>query len=227
MRLGTLILFLPIICTLIYLPINQIRHGIAFVKNEEADLRTLRPMYYQHAKEDEIMIDEIPGDIEDLQRMKSYDVERLSEHRRHIEEEKAEGYKLPQRLVDERNRRIESLVLSIPKHDSLIREIEDLLVSQKRGKADRDNQLQMMQTNIDMWNWRIAFYSSVLGIGALLIAIVSLCFRNHISRVIFHPYPPSYCQSCGYLLTGNQSGICPECGNPTNGATDFSETTPA
>jgi hypothetical protein len=25
-------------------------------------------------------------------------------------------------------------------------------------------------------------------------------------------YPPGHCQTCGYNLTGNVSGICPECG---------------
>ena len=27
-----------------------------------------------------------------------------------------------------------------------------------------------------------------------------------------HRYPPGHCQSCGYDLTGNVSGVCPECG---------------
>ena len=25
-------------------------------------------------------------------------------------------------------------------------------------------------------------------------------------------YPPGHCQGCGYDLTGNESGVCPECG---------------
>ncbi len=27
--------------------------------------------------------------------------------------------------------------------------------------------------------------------------------------------PPGHCQKCGYNLTGNVSGVCPECGTPT------------
>jgi hypothetical protein len=27
-------------------------------------------------------------------------------------------------------------------------------------------------------------------------------------------YSPGHCQSCDYNLTGNVSGICPECGTP-------------
>lgn len=29
------------------------------------------------------------------------------------------------------------------------------------------------------------------------------------------PFPPGHCQSCGYDLTGNVSGVCPECGTLT------------
>jgi len=27
-------------------------------------------------------------------------------------------------------------------------------------------------------------------------------------------YPPGHCQTCGYNLTGNVSGVCSECGTP-------------
>lgn len=30
-------------------------------------------------------------------------------------------------------------------------------------------------------------------------------------------FPDGHCQSCGYNLTGNESGICPECGTATAG----------
>ena len=28
-----------------------------------------------------------------------------------------------------------------------------------------------------------------------------------------HRHPPGHCKKCGYDLTGNVSGVCPECGN--------------
>lgn len=31
-------------------------------------------------------------------------------------------------------------------------------------------------------------------------------------------YPPRHCQRCGYDLTGNVSGRCPECGSPARAA---------
>ena len=33
-------------------------------------------------------------------------------------------------------------------------------------------------------------------------------------RVRRRPVPPDHCQACGYNLTGNISGVCPECGTP-------------
>ena len=50
--------------------------------------------------------------------------------------------------------------------------------------------------------------------GAIVILFVVsigfLCFRWHRRR---QP-PPGHCQKCGYDLTGNVSGVCPECGTP-------------
>lgn len=31
------------------------------------------------------------------------------------------------------------------------------------------------------------------------------------------PFPEGHCQTCQYNLTGNESGICPECGTPSGG----------
>ena len=53
------------------------------------------------------------------------------------------------------------------------------------------------------WNWAIGFVG-----GAVLLFIV---FR---SRTPLVP-GPGHCRKCGYDLTGNTSGICPECGLKT------------
>jgi hypothetical protein len=45
----------------------------------------------------------------------------------------------------------------------------------------------------------------------LLVAIpTAYLFRRDGRRRI----PPGHCQKCGYNLTGNISGVCPECGEP-------------
>jgi hypothetical protein len=46
-----------------------------------------------------------------------------------------------------------------------------------------------------------------LGLILLLSALGWLLYRRS-RRYI----PPGYCQKCGYDLTGNESGRCPECG---------------
>ena len=43
----------------------------------------------------------------------------------------------------------------------------------------------------------------VLAIVAAPTAV--LCYRD------FRSIPPGHCQACGYNLTGNESGVCPEC----------------
>ena len=53
---------------------------------------------------------------------------------------------------------------------------------------------------------------AILGIsGAILLNV-----RAH--RIQRNRPSPGDCQSCGYNLTGNVSGICPECGTPVRGA---------
>ena len=38
-------------------------------------------------------------------------------------------------------------------------------------------------------------------------------------------YPQGHCQTCGYNLTGNTSGVCPECGTPTDSTSPSSQDT--
>ena len=61
--------------------------------------------------------------------------------------------------------------------------------------------------NAMKWLYPVWFASPILG---FLTALVWFRKRNH----DFAKYQRGHCQSCGYDLTGNQSGICSECGTP-------------
>jgi len=39
--------------------------------------------------------------------------------------------------------------------------------------------------------------------------LTGLCFRRHARRPL-----AGHCEQCRYDLTGNVSGVCPECGTP-------------
>jgi hypothetical protein len=45
----------------------------------------------------------------------------------------------------------------------------------------------------------------------LLVLAIPTAYIWHRDR---RRYPPGHCQKCGYDLTGNESGKCPECGGP-------------
>jgi predicted amidophosphoribosyltransferase len=49
-------------------------------------------------------------------------------------------------------------------------------------------------------------YSTLLGALAVLLCISLLAIRRRTR--------PGLCRFCGYNLTGNVSGVCPECGKP-------------
>lgn len=50
------------------------------------------------------------------------------------------------------------------------------------------------------------------GVLALVVAVVSYRVARRSRRVV-----DGFCFECGYDLTGNTSGRCPECGRPTTG----------
>ena len=62
------------------------------------------------------------------------------------------------------------------------------------------------------WQWLVTWEKSRFYVivplypFALIAALVTIICWHHI--------PPGHCQKCGYNLTGNMSGICPECGTP-------------
>ena len=46
----------------------------------------------------------------------------------------------------------------------------------------------------------------------ILIVALTTCYRFWLDR---RRIPPGHCRKCGYNLTGNMSGVCPECGEKT------------
>ena len=58
------------------------------------------------------------------------------------------------------------------------------------------------------WSWRYIddMYLQILLYVVFIPTVVSLCLGFR--RV----FPQGHCQKCGYNLTGNVSGVCPECG---------------
>lgn len=57
----------------------------------------------------------------------------------------------------------------------------------------------------NVWNFTLPLWLIVIAFVALgAIMLVVACRRR----------PPGHCTQCGYDLTGNESGVCPECGRP-------------
>jgi hypothetical protein len=57
----------------------------------------------------------------------------------------------------------------------------------------------------------------VLGLAAGIQTFRACVFRDdlhsfHLAKRAKKKYPAGHCQCCGYNLTGNVSGVCPECG---------------
>lgn len=57
--------------------------------------------------------------------------------------------------------------------------------------------------------------AAVMGGCVLVITVVTICFPSR------KPPPSGHCVHCGYNLTGNESGVCPECGKGIARAKQF------
>ena len=57
----------------------------------------------------------------------------------------------------------------------------------------------------------LAYIFFSLNVGLSLSSVLMLVVAP-IVRIWTRPYPPGHCKRCGYDLTGNVSGRCPECG---------------
>jgi len=64
----------------------------------------------------------------------------------------------------------------------------------------------MAQSSVGEWSETIVPFWTLLGVSAA--PGVVLLWRHRRRRL------PGFCRKCGYNLTGNVSGICPECGTP-------------
>ena len=51
-------------------------------------------------------------------------------------------------------------------------------------------------------------------LGTVVISLPAVVFRGYHNYVSHYTPPAGRCHRCGYDLTGNASGICPECGTP-------------
>lgn len=68
------------------------------------------------------------------------------------------------------------------------------------------------------WHFMRPMIGGLLGSSVILIVFLGPVIGVLIAALLMkridrdHAYPPGTCRSCGYNLTGNVSGRCPECG---------------
>lgn len=70
----------------------------------------------------------------------------------------------------------------------------------------------LLTTNLELG--RILDAIHAVGIAVILVVVVVLPCSVFYNRLRWKavPDPWRYCSGCGYDLTGNESGVCPECG---------------
>lgn len=61
--------------------------------------------------------------------------------------------------------------------------------------------------------WLPELYGEGIGVP-LWIPFVVIVVSSLVGVRRCRGHPPPHCQKCGYNLTGNVSGVCPECGRP-------------
>ncbi len=74
---------------------------------------------------------------------------------------------------------------------------------------------------VSFWSFRknirwVDLYELSPCVVGVFIAYAAIRLSIHALSTRRLPYPPGHCQTCGYNLTGNVSGVCPECGTPVS-----------
>jgi hypothetical protein len=57
----------------------------------------------------------------------------------------------------------------------------------------------------------------LLALGPDLVCFLVVLIAKAVAHFFRKPENPSACRKCGNDLTGNTSGVCPECGHPVAG----------
>jgi hypothetical protein len=65
--------------------------------------------------------------------------------------------------------------------------------------------------SLSLWGWSYAWYGALLDGGFCAIRLVRTKAKNTLP---YRRWQEGKCIYCGYDLTGNVTGVCPECGKP-------------
>lgn len=87
-----------------------------------------------------------------------------------------------------------------------------------RPTGYRSYGLELAWIDLRIWKGCVGLYLPLWVLSLMFALFVGYLHRNGLRRSVGH------CRSCDYNLTGNTSGICPECGTPvTTGCHAHSE----